>query len=475
MPATTTTASAVGQLVDVGRAGGAGRPRRRRSSRRGREAVGAAAPRRTRRPRAVGGAGGDDDDRARAASRRRAATRRSCRGRSPPGLAASAAVGLVGVGPGQQHRAGAVGRAARRRWRRTARASCPGRRPPRAGPGAGRGGGRPGRSRGRRTGRRRSRATASSAATRAGGARRRATARRAVGVHVTILPTRDRIPPHPDPRRPARGSASSARWARSPSRRCSPSPTWPPAELVALPHDPRRARRRRGGRGRPRLRPHRERDRGHGQRHPGRAGLRPRPAHPARGRARRRAVPARPGRARRSADVKAVVSIPVATGAVPARSCDRTLPRRRAAGRQLDGRGGAAGRRGSRRTGVAAIGPEIAGRALRPRRAGRRHRGPRRQPDPLRRRRPATACPAPTGHDKTSLVVFQRADEPGQPASRSCRSSRPGASTCQPAGEPADEGRRPRRLLLPDRRRRPHRRRAGGRLPARPARQAGRA
>ena len=62
---------------------------------------------------------------------------------------------------------------------------------------------------------------------------------------------------------------------------------------------------------------------------------------------------------------------------------------------------------------AAAIGTAPGRRDLRPRRARRRHRGPPREPDPLRARRPATAIPAPTGHDKTSIVVFQRADAPG--------------------------------------------------------------
>ena len=57
---------------------------------------------------------------------------------------------LLVVGPGEQHGATGLVRAARRRARRTARLSCPGRRPPRAGPGAAPGGGRRGRSRGRR-------------------------------------------------------------------------------------------------------------------------------------------------------------------------------------------------------------------------------------------------------------------------------------------------------------------------------------
>ena len=40
-----------------------------------------------------------------------------------------------------------------------------------------------------------------------------------------------------------------------------------------------------------------------------------------------------------------------------------------------------------------------------------RHRGPPREPDPVRGRGPRD--PAPTGHDKTTIVCFQRADRPG--------------------------------------------------------------
>ena len=56
--------------------------------------------------------------------------------------------------------------------------------------------------------------------------------------------------------------------------------------------------------------------------------------------------------------------------------------------------------------------PAAGGRALRPGHPGRGRGGPPRQPDPVRARGP-TRVPKPTGHDKTSIVCFQRADHPG--------------------------------------------------------------
>ena len=103
---------------------------------------------------------------------------------------------------------------------------------------------------------------------------------------------------------------------------------------------------------------------------------------------------------------------------------------------------------------------------LRPRRAGRRHRGPPREPDPVRRWSAATAIPAPTGHDKTTIVVFQRADRPGLAARHPPGVRRPGHQPHQARVPAHQEG--PRRLLLHHRPRGPRRRRAGGRLPARP-------
>ena len=81
--------------------------------------------------------------------------------------------------------------------------------------------------------------------------------------------------------------------------------------------------------------------------------------------------------------------------------------------------------------------------------------------------------PAPTGHDRTALVVYQRADEPGSLISilQEFAARRINLSNLH---QPADQGRRARRLLLRHLRRRPHRRRTAGRRAARPARQAGR-
>ena len=78
--------------------------------------------------------------------------------------------------------------------------------------------------------------------------------------------------------------------------------------------------------------------------------------------------------------------------------------------------------------GQAAIGNHARGRHLRPGEAGQ----PRSRTTP--RTRPASCVvgrgiPAPTGHDKTSIVCFQRGDRPGLAARRSSRSSRRGRST----------------------------------------------
>ena len=69
----------------------------------------------------------------------------------------------------------------------------------------------------------------------------------------------------------------------------------------------------------------------------------------------------------------------------------------------------------SKRKGMASIGTKQGGQARRPARARPRHRGPPRQPDPLRDRRLRRSRPQ-SGHDKTSIVCFQREDQPGLPA-----------------------------------------------------------
>ena len=73
-------------------------------------------------------------------------------------------------------------------------------------------------------------------------------------VHVTILLRRDRRRRFRSVGRTRCGSAFSGRRARSPSRRCSPSPTSPRASS-SIGFDPRRARGHVERRGRPRLRP----------------------------------------------------------------------------------------------------------------------------------------------------------------------------------------------------------------------------
>jgi prephenate dehydratase len=109
-------------------------------------------------------------------------------------------------------------------------------------------------------------------------------------------------------------------------------------------------------------------------------------------------------------DVKVVYSIPVATA-----QCHAFLrkPRRaRGAARvELDCGGGAAGGGGAR-CGRGRVAPRIAAEIYGLDDRRRRHRGPPRQPDAVRRRR-REPCPPRTGHDRTGLVIYQRADEPG--------------------------------------------------------------
>ena len=78
--------------------------------------------------------------------------------------------------------------------------------------------------------------------------------------------------------------------------------------------------------------------------------------------------------------------------------------------------------------------------------------------------------PAPTGHDKTSIVCFQRADTPGSSALDPRPVHGPQHQPDQARESPHQGG--PRQLLLHHRLRGPHRRRGGLRLPAGPARVA---
>ena len=72
--------------------------------------------------------------------------------------------------------------------------------------------------------------------------------------------------------------------------------------------------------------------------------------------------------------------------------------------------------------------------------------------------------PARTGHDKTTIVCFQRADRPGSLLAMLQEFAAPRDQPHQAGVAPDEE--EPRRLLLRHRRRGPHLRRAGGRLSA---------
>ena len=173
------------------------------------------------------------------------------------------------------------------------------------------------------------------------------------------------------------------------------------------------------------------------------------------------------------ADVRRIVSFPEALEQCRAFFADEPA-RRRARGRQLHGRGGPRRRRGAaRRHGGARH------RARRPSSTASTCSPPTSRTTPttptrfvLRRR--ARAFPPPTGHDKTSIVCFQRADRPGslhvdpRPVHGPRHQPHQAASPARPSSQP-------RRLLLHHRLRGPRRRRGGGRLPARPPRGARRA
>ena len=109
-------------------------------------------------------------------------------------------------------------------------------------------------------------------------------------------------------------------------------------------------------------------------------------------------------------DPRRVVAIPMRWPS--ARSTWPGPCRRRAAGGEFHGGCGAGlGRIGRRRGGRHCA--QAGSRAVRPGHRGRGRRRPSREPDPVRRWWPGPASRRPTGHDKTSIVCFQRADHPG--------------------------------------------------------------
>ncbi len=156
-----------------------------------------------------------------------------------------------------------------------------------------------------------------------------------------------------------------------------------------LPDRARRARRRRRRRRRLRRRADRELDRGRRQLHPGRAGLRLRPADHPRDRARHRALPRRRRRASASTTSRSCCRSPspprsaTASCASTCASAEIRAANSTAEAARLVAEAGGAG--------TVAIAPRVAADALRARRARRRHRRPPRQPDPLRASSPATA------------------------------------------------------------------------------------
>ena len=120
---------------------------------------------------------------------------------------------------------------------------------------------------------------------------------------------------------------------------------------------------------------------------------------------------------------------------------------------------------------MASIGNRARGRALRPRRCSRREI----EDHPENQTRfvlVGHGIPAPTGHDKTSIVCFQRQDRPGSLLAILQEFAARAINLTKLESRPTK--REPRRLLLLHRLRGPHRRRAGRRLPAQPRGEAGR-
>ena len=270
------------------------------------------------------------------------------------------------------------------------------------------------------------------------------------------------------------GSGSSGRSARSPSRRCAPRPTSPPPSSSTIRTVPDVLDAVDVRRGRLRGRADRELDRGRRQLHPGRPGLRLRPADHARDRARHRALPRRRRRAgarRRQGGRCRSRSPPRSATASCASSCRGAEVRTR----PVDGRA-----------------PPSSSPRRRRRPSRHWRRSPRGSPPsatgstcspttspttpatrPASSSSPATGIPAPTGHDRTAMVVYQRADEPGSLISILQEFAARRINLSNLLSRPTKDGGLGDYCFV-DLRRRPHRRRAAGRHDAGPARQAGR-
>ena len=250
----------------------------------------------------------------------------------------------------------------------------------------------------------------------------------------------------PDPARPGRGRPAAA---RRPSPRCSTR--WPTGEVDLG------------------FVPDRERHRGDGQRHHRRAHPRRRPADPARGRDGHPPPSHGPAghRARRH----------------PPR-CRPTRTRWPSARSSWPGRcpGPSSGRPTRRRTRPgcsASPGPPTAppSRPGWPPSATAWRSWPRTSRT-TRRTRPGSSCvartrvPRPTGHDKTSIVCFQRADHPGSLHGILGQFAARNINLTKLESRPTKQGLGDYCFVIDLQR--PRRRRGGGRLPARPARRLGR-